>query len=271
MKLSIALTPAQTKFAPLLFAGNLMHGIQRASALGYDGVEINLRDPARVDLDEIISATRKYGVEIISIGTGQAYLEDGISVAAVDPEVRKRCVQRLYSQVNFASKVNGQVVIGGIRGRFDSDPDIRKYQYTEAIQVVRLVADYALGMGVTITLEPINRYETNFLNNVAETLDFISDVGCKNVKVLIDTFHMNIEEASIEKAIVKVGNLLGHVHLVDSNRCAPGMGHLQFETILEVIRGIGYTGYLSGEFLPIPDDETAACSFLNHIRPLLNK
>jgi len=87
---------------------------------------------------------------------------------------------------------------------------------------------------------------------------------------LIDTYHMNIEEASMEKAIEQAGQLLGHVHLVDSNRCAPGMGHIQFQPILETLMKIGYSGYLSGEFLPLPDDETAARTFLTHIRPLLN-
>lgn len=269
MKTSIALTPSPTIFAPLLYAGDLMHGIRRTAELGYDGVELNLRDPAAEDLDAIIAATEAYGLDIVSLGTGQAYLEDGISVAAADPDVRAQCVERLKRQVDFAARVGAQVVIGGIRGRFEDDPTIRQAQYEGAINVLRQVSEYAASKRVTITLEPINRYETNFINTLDDALAFIGDVERPSVKVLLDTFHMNMEEASMEEPFERAGDRLSHVHLVDSNRRAPGMGHIDFKSIIAALRRIGYNGYLSGEFLPLPDDDTAAESCIAYVRQLL--
>ncbi len=266
MKLAIALTPSRTVFAPLLYAGNLMHGMRRAAELGYDGVELNLRDPQSEDLESVLEAAHANGLQIVSLGTGQAYLQDGISVAAADPDVRARCIERLQSHVDFAGRVGALVVIGGIRGRFDSDGTMRGLEYEGAIQVVRQVVDYAASKQVTVTLEPINRYESNFINSVDDALSFLQDAQRPGIKLVLDTFHMNIEEASITAAFERAGDWLGHVHLVDSNRRAPGMGHIDFRSILETLRGMGYQGYLSGEFLPLPDDDTAAERNIAYLR-----
>ncbi len=269
MKLSIALTPHPTVFAPLLYAGDLARGMRRAAELGYHGVELNLRDTAAVDLDGIVALSRDYGLQIVSLGTGQAYLADGLSVAAPDPALRARLVQRLQGHVDFAARAGAQVVLGGVRGRFAGTAVERAAQYRGAVEVVQRVAGYAAAQGVSITLEPINRYESNFLNTVDETLAFLEDVDRPEVKILLDTFHMNIEEASMSAAIERAARRLSHVHLVDSNRRAPGMGHTDFPALLAALRNIGYDGYLSAEVLPLPDDDAAAAGFMNFTRRLL--
>jgi len=269
MKLSLALTPAPTVFAPLLYAGDLMRGMRRAAELGYDGIELNLRDPGVENLDVILSAAQAHGLAIISLGTGQAYLADGLSVAAPDPAIRAMLVERVKRHVDFAARTGAFVVLGGVRGRFEGDAAARRSQYAGAVAVVRQLADYATPRGVTITLEPINRYESNFLNSIDDTLAFLRDVDRPAVKVLLDTFHMNIEEANMCAAFERAGPRLSHIHLVDSNRRAPGMGHLDFEPILATLRGIGYDGYLSGEFLPLPDDDAAAEENIAYVRRLL--
>jgi len=269
MKLSLALTPAPTIFAPLLYAGDLPRGLRRAAELGYDGVELNLRDPSAEDLDWIIAAARGHGLEIISLGTGQAYLADGLSVAAGDPAVRGRLVERLKKHVDFAARVGAQVVLGGVRGRFQGDAAERRAQYEGGLDVARQVVDYATPRGVTITLEPINRYESNFINTVEDAQAFIRDAERPALGILLDTFHMNIEEASMTGAIRQAGRWLTHVHFVDSNRRAPGMGHIDFAALIATLREVGYRGYLSGEFLPLPDDETAAACNVDTLRRLL--
>jgi 5-keto-L-gluconate epimerase len=270
MKLSIALTPHRNVFGPLLYAGDLARGMRRAAELGCHGVELNLRDTAVEDLDAIVALAEAHGLQIVSLGSGQAYLIDGLSVAAADPEIRRRLVQRLAGHVDFAARVGAQVVIGGVRGRFEDSAADRQAQYWGAVEVVHQVTDYASSRGVTITLEPINRYESNFLNTVDDTLGFLQDVDRPSVKILLDTYHMNIEEASMTAAIEQAGSRLSHVHLVDSNRRAPGMGHIDFPAILDALCSIGYDGYLSGEVLPLPDDDAAATGFTNYTRCLLN-
>jgi sugar phosphate isomerase/epimerase len=100
---------------------------------------------------------------------------------------------------------------------------------------------------VRIAFEPINRYETSLLNTVEESLAFLNKVGSEKLGLLIDTFHMNIEEPSIEKSILAAKNHIYHFHYADSNRRYPGAGHLNFSSIISSLFSTGYSGFLSGE------------------------
>ena len=111
---------------------------------------------------------------------------------------------------------------------------------------------------VRLALEPINRYETTLINNAAQGLELIERVGADNFGLLLDTFHMNIEEPDIEASIRQCGAHIFHFHVADSNRWYPGAGHLDFKSILKMLFDTGYPGWVSGEFLPKPDAESAA-------------
>jgi sugar phosphate isomerase/epimerase len=255
----------------LLYTGDLRLGMQKAAEFGFDGVELNLRDSDDLDQDAIVGWAEELGLEVPSFGTGQSYFEDGLSMADTRPEIQKAVRERLKGHVRFAARLGAQVVLGSIRGKFsDPDPAVRQAEVDVALQATREVAAYAAERGVGLTVEAINRYETDFLNTAAETLAFIGDVGAPNVGLLLDTFHMNIEEASLADPIIEAGDRLYHVHLVDSNRLAPGQGHLDFAAIIAALRQIGYEGYLSGEMLPQPDDDTACKNFLKFVSELLS-
>jgi len=132
------------------------------------------------------------------------------------------------------------------------------------------VPAYAAQRGVELVLEPINRYETNFLNTVAETLAFLDEVAAPNVGLLFDTFHANIEEPSLAGSLRAAGQHLKHVHTADSNRWAPGSGHLDFAAVVATLRQSGYDGWLSAEILPLPGSaEQAAAQAIAHLRPLV--
>ena len=119
-----------------------------------------------------------------------------------------------------------------------------------------------------VALEPINRYETTLINGIGQGLELVEAVGAANLGLLADTFHMNIEEPSIEDSIRQAGDRIFHFHVADSNRWHPGAGHLDFASILRALFGTGYAGFVSGEFLPIPDAETAARRGIAHLRDL---
>jgi len=271
MKTCVALTPRRTQFAPLLFAGDLQHGMERAAELGYDGVELNLRDPEELDQEAILSWARELDLEVPSLGTGQSYFVDGLSLAVAEPANQAAVRRRLEGLIRFASRLGARVVLGSIRGSLDASSDeARQTGYRAAVEATRELAHYASGHGVSLTAEPINRYETNFLNTIAETLEFIDTVGAPNLGLLADTFHMNIEEPSMTRPLIEAGDRLWHIHLVDSNRCAPGMGHTDFAPIVSALVAAGYSGYLSGEILPVPDDETAAAHWIQAVRRLFS-
>ena len=101
-------------------------------------------------------------------------------------------------------------------------------------------AEYSEGLGVKLGIEPWNRYETYFINRTEQALKLMREVDCRNVGVWLDTFHMNIEEESIAKAIEETGPHLIHLHVADSNRAAPGRGHINFKPIVMALKKIKY-------------------------------
>ena len=140
-------------------------------------------------------------------------------------------------------------------------------RFTEAM---RRCAEAGAPEGVRFAIEPLNRYETDLIHSAAEGLAFLDRVDMENVGLLLDTFHMNIEEPCIPETLRASGDRTFHVHLADSNRWYPGAGHLDFTAVVRSLEELRYDGYLSGEFLPQPDADTAAQRGLATMRPLLN-
>jgi 5-keto-L-gluconate epimerase len=141
------------------------------------------------------------------------------------------------------------------------------------VSVLQRAATRAAAGGVRLALEPLNRYESDIVNNAEEGLALVEEVGHQSVGLLLDTFHMNIEEAQYDAAIrsaARAGRLF-HLHLGDSNRLAPGEGHLDFQTILASLRAVDYKGYLSAELLAHPNGDTAAANTAQHMRGLLKR
>jgi sugar phosphate isomerase/epimerase len=136
------------------------------------------------------------------------------------------------------------------------------------VEALRECSAAAAPHGVKYALEPLNRYETDLIHTVADGLDLIERVGADNFGLLLDTFHMNIEEPSIEESIRVCGDRIFHFHVADSNRWHPGAGHLDFGTILDTLFDTGYQGWVSGEFMPIPDADTGAQRAITYLNAL---
>lgn len=270
MKLSIVLSTQQTQFQAASLSGSLQTNMASIAALGYQGVELAIRDPKLVDLDALTSLTRKYGLEVPAIGTGQAWNEEGLSFTDPNPEVRHAAIERIKSHVPVAASFNAAIIIGLVRGMLK--PGVTPQQANgwlcEALQACSRAARPA---GVRLALEPINRYECTLINTVSEGLDLIKMVGEDNFGLLLDTFHMNIEEPVIEESIRNCGDRIFHFHVADSNRWYPGAGHLDFPAILKELAATGYNGFVSGEFMPRPDAITAAKKSIKNLLPVMNR
>lgn len=267
-KTTMSISPGGTKFSPLLFVGDWQRGLNTAIALGYDAIELSLRDPQEQVVKDIGEAVQGRGCAVSAISTGQSYYNDGLSLVSADPAVQARLRDRLCAFVELASQWSAFVVIGGVRGNFEGDPSSYPDQRKRAVEAVQHVAEHARTHGVSLLLEPINRYETRFINTVQEALQFMADVGADNVRVLADTFHMNIEEASMGDAVRLAGKRLGYMHLADSNRKAAGQGHTNFRELATILRQIDYSGYIGAEILPLPDSDTAARMAIAYFRSL---
>lgn len=272
MNLSIVYSTQQTQFQAATLSGGLEENLSKLANLGYDGVELAIRDPKLVEINDLDQLVKKLNLKVPAIGTGQAWGEEGLSFTDPDPEIRQKAIERILSHIPLAKHFKATIILGLIRGI--TKPGISQGQAMEWLQdALKIICDAALNHDVRFALEPINRYETSLINNVTQGLELIDAVGYDNFGLLLDTFHMNIEETNMEESIRICGERIFHFHVADSNRWYPGGGHLDFESILKALLTTNYKGFVSGEFLAIPDGEIAAeknINFLNHILKSIN-
>ncbi|RLC37581.1 MAG: hypothetical protein DRH33_05670 [Candidatus Nealsonbacteria bacterium] len=126
------------------------------------------------------------------------------------------------------------------------------------------------GKRINLALEPINRFQEDFFNSILDCKEYLDRIKFSNVKMMIDSFHMNIEDVDMWGNIRQAKNYIIHVHYSDSNRLAPGMGHFNFVKMTEVLKEINYSGYISAEILPIPDSYTAAKQTITSMKSYLS-
>jgi sugar phosphate isomerase/epimerase len=267
MNLSIVLSTQPAQFQAATFKGDLETNLERIASLGYQGAELAIRDPRLVDLDLVERLLEKHGLKVPAIGTGQAWGEEGLSFTDPNPEIQRAAIERIRSHLPGAKRLGALVIIGLLRGivRPGTAQEQAMAWLVEALQECsRAAAEH----GVRLALEPINRYETSLVNSAGQGLELVERVGAENFGLLLDTFHMNIEEPRIEASIQRCGERIFHFHVADSNRWYPSAGHLDFGSILGALEETGYAGWISGEFLPKPDAETAAERSILHLRGL---
>jgi len=267
IKISMAMSPFPSVFAPLVFAGRLEEGMRQLSQAGFQGVEISLRCCDDIEVSWLQKTLKQLHLSISAFATGRMCLEETYCLCDPLPERHKKAGERLKDILRMAAQFHAPIIIGGVRGKLSGSPDQREQQRTQAIDILRDCAILANSLGTHLLLEPINRYETNIMNSAQDALDLAEEMDCEGVQVLLDTFHMNIEEVDFAETIQHVGNRLGYMHFADNNRLAPGQGHIPFPVILEALEKVHYSGFISAEILPLPDDETA----LHHTGQYMNQ
>lgn len=270
MKLSVVLSTQQTHFQAASFTGSLSKNMTEIAGMGYDGVELAIRDSRLVDMDALEALTREHGLRVPAIGTGQAWNEEKLSFTDPDTSVRLAAIERVKAHLPLAARFDAVIIIGLIRGIIKSGIT-HEQGLTWVSEALRECSAAAKPFGVRLALEPINRYETSLVNSVAEGMSLIERVSADNFGLLLDTFHMNIEEPDILRSITTCGDRIFHFHVADSNRWYPGAGHLDFSGILTALESTGYKGFVSGEFMPLPDPLTAARENITYLRSIKPK
>lgn len=266
MKKGLVICGPDVAYGPLaLLSGTFEEKVRKAADLGCDGIELMVRDPAGLDWALVKQTIDKAGLEVSQVVTGELFGADGLCLVTADECLSRRAAERLRSVIDLAAHLGSMINIGRVRGRLDLLGKAAN-AYEIAVERFRPLVAYAASKGVKVNIEPLNRYESDFILNAAEGRKFVADVGYENGGLMLDMFHMNIEETTFEEGFTNAGDRLYHVHIADSNRCYPGSGHLDFGSAFRALSAMGYQGYVSAELLPLPDADTAGIKtieFLN--------
>ena len=253
----------------LCYRGDLDAICAQLKDFGYDGIELFVRQPKELDQAGIIQTLEKHGLTVPDISTGQLGAEDGLSFTDPNPAIRKATQERLRDVIDLAARWRAQIHVGRLRGNIpEGEGGAEAWRWMK--EGFREAADYGLAKGVRVLLEPQNRFNGNNLFSVLEGVDFVRSLDHVNVGIVADTFHMNIEDPCLPASLMAARDYLSHMHFGDSNRWYPGAGHLNFREVLEALRLIGYSGFITMEVEQRPDSATAARRAAQTVRALLD-
>lgn len=270
MKLSVAIADAFAGPAAFVVWRGFADSIRKAAEYGYHGVELALRRKEDVDAPALRHLLKQYGMEVSCISTGQVFADLGLYLTNPDKAQRQEALRVLGELVELAAEFGGMVNLGRCRGFIAPNQD--KREATDLfLSSLDVLLPAAKSLGVTVIIEPVNRYEINFINSVEECAELLREVPHTNIGIMPDVFHMNIEDVHIGGALAENAALIKYVHLADSNRLAPGWGHLDFNAVFAGLRQGGYDGWVSIEILPKPDPDAAARQAAGAILPLVRR
>jgi sugar phosphate isomerase/epimerase len=226
---------------------DITESIDRLARLGYDAVEVE-GEPEIHDPKRIKKLTEDAGLAVSSVCSNFTAERD---LSHPDEDVRNAALAYLREVSWFAAELGAPLFIVAPtaypRAQPVADP---RDEWKWAVEGIGKTGEYAVSLGVDLSLECWNRYGTYMLNRLDEGARMWRETGLTNGGIMADTFHMNVEERSIPGAIRDFGALLNHVHLSDSNRLAPGLGHVDFTDVLQALRDVRYGGGLAFELIP---------------------
>lgn len=247
----------QARGGPFVFWDELPVALARAAGFGFDAVELFLPGGDAVGRDVVAGLLEKHALKLAAVGTGAGWVVRKLSLTSPDALVREEARRFIKGVIDLGGPLGAPAIVGSMQGRFGEGVE-RDTAMNWLRNGLDELGDYAGRYGLPLLYEPLNRYETNLCNTIAQGAEMVEAMRGGNVKLLADLFHMNIEEASIGDALRRGWKRIGHVHLADSNRRAMGLGHTAMGPIAEALDEIGYGGYVSAEVFPLPDEETAA-------------
>jgi sugar phosphate isomerase/epimerase len=240
--------------------------IRLAAHMGFNGIELALRTAGEINISEMEKWLQKSDLEVSAISTGQVYAENGLSFMTLDMALRKKLFSVFYELIDLAAIFGKKINIGRVRGQILQGKEEQCLRlFYEAIDTI---CNYAANKQVDILLEPVNRYESNFINNLQEAWEIIDKSKIDNLYIMPDIFHMNIEDPVIETELLKYRDKINYIHLADSNRYAPGWGHTDFNSIHNTLQSMNFNGWHSVEILPFPTPEKAGKQAINYLKKI---
>jgi D-psicose/D-tagatose/L-ribulose 3-epimerase len=232
--------------------------LARIREWGFDGVELFLSPQEPEDIPLVKRTLDRLRLEC----TTCSVLPREANPLSVEPGVRTRGVHYLNQCIERTAELGASLMCGplyapvGLMTGACRTPD----EWQRAVEGLRSAASRAEDLGVNLCLEPLNRFETYFLNTLQDASRLVHDIGAPNVRIHFDTFHSNIEEQHPAVALRAVASDLGHVHLSENDRGIPGSGHVDWRGILLALKEVGYDGWMTIESFAEPEPELASAA-----------
>ncbi|MEM1581621.1 MAG: sugar phosphate isomerase/epimerase [Candidatus Bathyarchaeia archaeon] len=240
----------------------LIEKLRNLEKYGFEGIEVWGNDlPQR--FREVKEALSTSGIKISTVCSG--YSGD---LLGLDRKTRELAIEGIKERLKICAELGGVGVItvptfGGpkVPDLFPWYVDVKDVEKKILVEECKILGEYADDVGAYVLLEPLNRYETHFINRLQQAVEICESAGKEHIKIMADFFHMNIEEADIPKSIEKAGGYIMHVHLADSNRLLPGYGHTDFKSGFLSLKKIGYKNFMALECgIPgNPEEELPKC------------
>ncbi|HEX7363144.1 MAG TPA: sugar phosphate isomerase/epimerase family protein [Bryobacteraceae bacterium] len=212
---------------------------------GFDGVELPLFRPADFPAARFRKAAEANGLEINFCSV----LVDGLSLISDEPGIHRNTVERLKAMIQTAAEVNAAIIAGPLYSPVGFLPGRRRTgdEWKRAVEGYQALGDTLAACRVQLAIEPLNRFETFFLNTAEDARRLSEQVAHPNIGILFDTFHANIEEKDIGAGLRTVGKHLKHVHTCENDRGTPGSGHVEWDGVFQALAELRYDGWLTIE------------------------
>jgi len=227
--------------------------IDRVKSLGLDFIELPLMVLEDFDVDAVSKRLRKVGLNVVT----STVLTENTDISDNNPETRAKGVEFLKACAKATHDVGGTSFSGVLYSQHAKDTRDRptKQTWKHSAECLKEVAQFAKPIGVTIGLEPVNRYETYLINTCEQALKLIEMIDEDNMRIHLDTYHMNIEEKSFYEATKLAGDKLIHYHLCENDRGIPGSGLVDWDGIFKALSELNYQGYAALEsFVDMTDN-----------------
>lgn len=264
MNISISAATAHSSMPQIMFAGRFDEHCRLIAAMGYDGLDLFFPDPGRVDVRAVKKTLDGCGLSAVMLAAAGDLMADGLFLN--DPARLPELLERSRLHLDMAARLGAMPNVGFLRGRHDGRAESLRHMADGLAAYCGL----AERMGVHVLLEPICRYEIDSIHTTDQALELRALAGAPpNLGLLLDLFHMNIEEPSLCAAICRAGKNIHHVHFVDNTRGVPGSGCMALQEIVSCLKATDYTGFLGIEAVPGPDPASEARRGLAFTRALL--
>lgn len=255
MKLSYPVTVPDTSAKVMAWCDEYSEAFPALKKSGYEAVELLVRDPKTVNrnlLDELLELNQ---LSLSAIGTSPMQKEDQLFLMDTDEERREEALRRFDDLIDLAAYYRVPVLIGKFRGRVGDQPGCT---LGDLQNIMRKACKKTEKAGIDIYLEPQSRSSINNLNTVEECIAWINESGCKNIKLLMDLYHLEKTEKSVTESLLRSKDYIGMIHMSDSERRIPGYGNIPMQDVLAALEIAGYEGYLSMEIKQYPSSAEAA-------------